>query len=100
MPVCRDACDPPCSYGCALRQKGVSVKPSAMPSRMNAKPPRKADPAWERGIVSETRVDGSRMPLLAPGTRHPLRVHEYAQKRRDIDAQVRNLKTRPEALPS
>jgi len=93
MGVCLDACDPPCSYGCELRQKGVGISPSAMPSRKNSNPPPMANPAWERGIVSERRPDGSRMPILKPGTLKPLRVKEYSQKRREIDAKVRQVRS-------
>lgn len=88
MGVCRLACDPPCSYGCGLRQKGVSVAPSALPSQMNSAPPPKANPVWERTIVTEKRPDGSRMPILDHRMK-PIRVKEYAQKRREIDAKVR-----------
>lgn len=75
-----------------MRHKGVSVAPSATPSRMNTLPPRKADPAWERGIISERRPDGSRMPILRPGTTTPLRVKEYGERRREIDESIRRTK--------
>jgi hypothetical protein len=39
------------------------------------------------------------MPLLEPGTRHPLHVKQYGENRRAIDEQVRNLKTRTSPLP-
>lgn len=91
MPVCNRGCQPPCSYGCQLRQKGVAVAPSALPSQMNSVPPPKANPAWERGIVTETRPDGSRVPILDSNLR-PIRVKEYAQKRREIDAGLRKVK--------
>lgn len=91
MPVCHEGCNPPCSYGCSLRQKGVAVAPSAMPSRMNNTPPPKADPAWERGIVTEKRPDGSVVPILDSNLK-PIRVKQYAQKRREIDAGLRRVK--------
>lgn len=93
MPVCHNACQPPCSYGCELRQKGVAVAPSAMPSRMNSVPPPKANPVWEKQIITDRRPDGSQMPIFAPGTRRPLRIKEYGQKRREIDAKVKVLKS-------
>ncbi len=90
MSVCRESCDPPCSFGCELRQKNIvgNIK-----SRMNSIPPRTADPAWERGIVTTPRPDGSRMPILRPGTTSPLRVKEYGENRRTIDAGLRQLHT-------
>ena len=88
MAVCKRGCQPPCSYGCDLRQKGVSVAPSALPSQMNSVAPPTANPAWERGIVTESRPDGSRMPILDASLK-PIRVKEYAQRRREIDAKVR-----------
>lgn len=75
------------------------MAPSATPSRMNSIPPAVPNPAWERGIKGETRPDGSFMPYLAPGTRSPLRVKEYGEKRREIDAAISNLKTRSTPLP-
>lgn len=91
MSVCRDACQPPCSLGCELRQKGVMVAPSATPSRMNSVPPAPANPAWERGIVTETRPGGHVVPVLGENMR-PIRVKEYGQRRREIDARLRQLK--------
>lgn len=100
MTVCDGSCEPSCSYGCELRKKNVAIAPSAMPSRMNHNPPPKANPVWERGIVTDKRPGGFEMPLLRPGTTEPLRVKEHSEKRRDIDAQLRNLKTRSTPLPS
>lgn len=100
MAVCDGSCVPSCSYGCELRKKNLMVAPSAMPTRMNDKPPPKANPAWERGIVTQKRPDGSEMPLLRPGSLEPMRVKEYGERRRDVDAQVKNLHTRTTPLPS
>lgn len=91
MGVCHDSCDPPCSYGCGLRQKGVLVAPSSLPSQMNKVPPPKANPVWERTIVTEKRPDGSRMPILDHRLK-PIRVKEYTQRRREIDEGVRRAK--------
>lgn len=95
MTVCDRTCDPPCSYGCELGQKGVNTAPSAMPSRMNKVGPPTAKPVWEKQIISERRPDGSRMPILAPGPgpRRPLRIKEYTQHRRKIDEQVKQVRT-------
>jgi hypothetical protein len=62
-----------------------------MPSRMNSVPPPTANPAWERGIVTEKRPDGSVMPILNKNMK-PLRVKEYSENRRAIDAQLRKVK--------
>lgn len=93
MIVCDSTCQPPCSYGCALRQKGVQVAPSATPNRHNRRAGRAHQAPWEQGTISETRCDGSKMPLLEPGTRHPLHVKQYGENRRAIDEQVQRLKT-------
>lgn len=94
MAVCQDACDPPCSYGCELRQKSIGVPPSATPTRTrSAAAPAQANPWYEKQVVTETRPDGSRMPLLKPGTLTPLRIKEYHQKRREIDAKVAQVRT-------
>lgn len=100
MTVCDGSCEPSCSYGCELRKKNLMVAPSAMPTRMNDKPPPTADPAWERGIVTQERPDGSRMPLLQPNSLEPMRVKQHGENRRNIEAQLRNLHTRTTPLPS
>lgn len=99
MTVCDGSCEPSCSYGCSLRKKNLMVAPSAMPTRMNDKPPPRANPAWERGVVTQQRPDGSRMPLLRPGTLEPMRVKEHSERARDIKAQLKNLHTRETLLP-
>lgn len=91
MAVCHDACDPPCSLGCELRQKGVMAAPSATPSRMNDVAPPKANPAWERGIVTESRPGGYRVPVLDANFK-PIRVKQYAQNRRKIEEGLRRIK--------
>jgi hypothetical protein len=71
-------------YGCRLRHKGIMVDPRATPNRRNKKPGQGSNPAWERGLVTETRRDGSVMPVLAPGTTRPLGVKELADNRSSI----------------
>lgn len=93
MAVCHDACDPPCSYGCELRQKGIGVPPSATPTRTPGKGrPQTANPWWEKQIVAETRPDGSKMPVLRPGTLTPLRIKEYGQRRAEIDSKIKQVR--------
>jgi hypothetical protein len=58
---------------------------------MNSVPPPKADPAWERGIVTETRPGGYRVPVLGENMK-PIRVKEYYGNKRKIDARLRQLK--------
>lgn len=98
MTICDGTCTPQC-YGCRLRAKNVCVAPSAMPSRMNSIPPPTAKPVWERGVVTDKRPDGSEMPVFSPGTREPLRVHEYSEKRRFVEERRRLLKTSERPLP-
>jgi hypothetical protein len=54
--------------GCfACKAKSVNLAPSATPSRNLGKqvfPQGTRYNAWERGVVSEPRPDGSRMPLV------------------------------------
>ena len=88
-------------FACRLRAKGVQLSPQATPNRRAVRRdpgPRQADPAWERGIVTEDRPGGFKMPLLEPGTRAPLHVKQYGEHRRDIDAQVKRLKTMEQPL--
>lgn len=93
MTVCRV---PGCSehYGCRLRAKGIAIAPSATPSRMNQKPPPKANPAWERGVAGEHRVDGSFMPYV---NEHgsPIHLKEFGEKRKQFGDRVKRLKGDP-----
>lgn len=73
------------------RWRTVSVSPSAMPTRHNHKAPRKPDPAWERGIVTERRPDGSEMPYL-DGKGNPIHVKQFAENRASYEAQIKALK--------
>lgn len=79
-------------YACSLRAKGVQLSPAATPSRLHLPRRQMAAPSWEAGIVTETRPDGSRMPLLKPSGA-PLGVKEYGERRREVDAQVKALRT-------
>lgn len=81
-------------FACALRAKGVSVAPSATPSRRNNVPPRRPDPAWERGRVGEVRADGSVMPYLSPQG-GVMGVKELADNRSSVEKQVKRLKNDP-----
>lgn len=93
MGVCHKACDPPCSYGCELRQKNVGVAPSAMPTRMNKVPPPKANPVWEKQIITDKRCDGSEMPIFERGTNQPLHVKQYTEDRRYYDEGLKRVKS-------
>ena len=98
MTICDGSCDPEC-FACSVRRKGLQVAPSAMPNRHNRKGFTPPPPTWEKGTITETRCDGSRMPLFEPGTRSPLHVKQYGENRRSIEEQRRNLKTRTSPLP-
>lgn len=99
MAIC-ETFNPEC-LGCQMRAKNLMVAPSATPSRMNKVPPRQANPAWERGVVTQKRPGGTEMPLLRPGsTSSYLRVKEAGEKRRDIDATLKDYATRTTPLPS
>lgn len=100
MSVCTT---PECTshFACVLRAKGVQLAPSATPNRSAARkyvarPMR--EPSWEKGIVTETRPDGSRMPILAPGTTRPLGVAEYASQRHRVDEGIRRLHSDPDVF--
>ncbi len=88
MTICDGSCAPRC-YGCTLRDKNVGITPSSMPTRMNSIPPAKHNPAWEKGIITDKRPDGSEMPILEPGTNTPLHVKHYYENKRQIDAGIK-----------
>lgn len=83
--------DPDC-YGCQMRDKGNFLHASAIPSRQNSVPPRAADPAWERGVAGEYRVDGSFVPYLrADGEK--IGVKEFGEKRHQYEQVIKELHT-------
>jgi hypothetical protein len=99
MAVC-ETFDPEC-YGCRLRADAPNIAPSATPSRMNSVPPPKANPAWERGVVTQKRPGGTEMPVFRPGsTSSYLRVKEAGERRREIDRTLKDYATRTTPLPS
>lgn len=88
-------------YACNLRRKGVQLSPAATPNRTSVRKPvvrPMVQPSWENGIVTEQRPDGSRMPVLAPGTLRPLGVHEQAGMRHQVDEGLKRLHNDPHVL--
>lgn len=84
-------------YGCDLKVKGVQVLPSATPTRTSNRPQSvrpMQQPSWEKGIAGETRPDGSFMPYLNEH-REEMGVHEFANRRRDVEGAVKRLKSDP-----
>lgn len=77
---------------------GLNVAASAMPSRFRAGNPQRANPVWERGIVTERRPDGSVMPMLHAETLNAIPVKAYGENRRNYDEQRRRLRTDPTVL--
>lgn len=51
-------------------------------------------PSWEKGLAGETRVDGSFMPYLNEH-REEMGVHEFSNRRRDVESAVKRLKSDP-----
>lgn len=61
-------------------------------------PPRTAsDPAWERGIASETRIDGSTMPYLKRDG-SPIHLKEAGERRHELAGIRSRLASGPMAL--
>lgn len=89
MPI-RDCPPGSCDhYACNLRAKGISVAPSATPSRYRHGKLRPVkQPSWEKGIVTEKRPGGFEMPYInEKGAK--VRVKEYGQRRHEI-AKIRD----------
>lgn len=85
----------PCSHGCCPTYRdhvlSVGIAPSSMPSRASKAPPRKPNPAWERGIATDERG----MPYLRPGSMEFMSVKEAAERRSEIEKGRRKLRTAP-----
>jgi hypothetical protein len=82
----------PDCFGCKVQS--ISFDPYAMPSRLNKKiPPRTPNPAWERGIPTDSRG----MPFLRKdGT--PMGVKEYSENRHQIEQHRRALHNSTDSL--
>ena len=66
---------------------------AAAPSPMNKVPPRKADPAWERGTAGEHRRGGTFVPYVhADGSR--IGVKEFADNRTKFERILREKKNK------
>jgi len=76
------------AYACELRAKGISVKPSALPSRHNRIPPRRTegDP-FARQIVYQDRPGGYKMPIFTSDGDH-LRIKQYREQEHKIKDQL------------
>lgn len=80
-----DNYDPDC-YGCKLKDKNLSLSPSATPTRKRRQPFRPmVQPSWEAGRAGETRADGSFMPYLDTSL-NEIGVKEMADNRRSLEA--------------
>lgn len=68
-------------YACQLRSKGVQVSPAGM-ARHNGKTPASNAQynGWERGIASEDRPGGTRMPYLN-GNGAAIPIKTFTEKR-------------------
>ena len=71
---------------------GLQISPAATPNRRNTVAPRAADPAWERGIITDPRPNGTRMPVLDGKTLEPIGVHEAQSRRHEINEHLRRSK--------
>lgn len=69
----------------------LHIDPRATPSRRNRVEPRRANPAWEKGSMSEARPGGTRMPLISDSTFAPIPVKKYGENRRAFETQRRDL---------
>tara|TARA_B100001146_G_scaffold213777_1_gene214456 strand:- start:1664 stop:2011 length:348 start_codon:yes stop_codon:yes gene_type:complete len=66
---------------------------AAAPSQKNKVPPRKADPAWERGTAGEHRPGGTFVPYVhADGSR--IGVKEFADNRTKFERILREKKNK------
>jgi hypothetical protein len=71
------------------------ILPSATPSRFKHGKIRKpVQPSYEKGIPTEVRPDGSRMPILNDKGR-PMRIKEYNRRRREIESVRKRQLTEP-----
>jgi len=86
--VCQD-----CGEETAKRiLQSPALTANAAPSQNNKIPPRKANPAWEKGTAGEHRRDGSFVPYVhADGSR--IGVKEFADNRTKYERILREQKT-------
>lgn len=51
--------------------------------------------SWEKGVAGEHRPGGIFMPYLRPGALTPLSLKEQADRRPQIETQIKQLKSDP-----
>ena len=83
------------TYGCQLRQKGVSVSPKATPNRRNSIPPRRVNVPGQP-IVYQDRPGGFKMPIIT-ATGDPLRRKQYLENKHKIDDKLARIQAKPAA---
>lgn len=81
---------PPECFGC--RVKSFTVNPYSLPSRLHpSNPPRRPNPAWERGVPTDSRG----MPFLTKaGT--PMGIKQFTEDRHTIEEHRRQLAQAPQ----
>ena len=78
---------------------GLRLSNEATPNREGHYPFREIkQPSWEAGIATVERANGTRVPILKPGTNVPMRVKEYAERRHEVDAHLRRMHQSAEPL--
>ena len=55
------------------------------------------EPAWEKGIVGETRSDGSFWPHLHNADATPIRQKEWSERRREFEGNIRQARAADQA---
>lgn len=80
-------------YGCRLKNKGIQLSPRATASRtQNMRPEPVEPPAFNREIMYDERPGGYKMPILKPDG-HVLRRKEYGERRSEITANMRRIRS-------
>lgn len=77
----------------ACRVQTIQIDPRATPSRRNNIEPRRPDPAWERGIPTDSRG----MPYLTKDG-SPMGVKEFGENRHRIEEHRRQLHNSPDPI--
>jgi len=77
-------------FGCKVKSLRFDGSATTVGKQSRAtRPPRRPDPAWERGVAGEKRADGSFMPYLDQRTLSPIGIKKFGEKRHHFEAERR-----------
>lgn len=91
MTICDGDCFPTC-YACGMRGKALYLSRAARATQIRHTPGKKPrindDNAWERGILTEERPGGTRVPIMDDNMQ-PIPLKKYHENKAKFDSMIK-----------